>query len=108
MGDRSIKKMIKVLQNSIREYDLIFRMGGDEFLMLFPNADYSESIHLISRIRKKILEDNRDSIAIDFSFGVCEFDYQHPVSAEDLITMADQKMYSAKTNKKTNHDANQN
>jgi diguanylate cyclase (GGDEF)-like protein len=75
-------------------------MGGDEFLLLFPKAKLKESYHLIDRLRERLNQQKIHGIPIDFSFGFSEFNPDTCLSPEELVKIADSKMYQVKKNKK--------
>jgi len=100
-GDRLIKTVVNSLKGVIRGSDYLFRMGGDEFLIIFPQAklDYSEK--LIERIRKILNKQTICGIPIDFSFGFSEFNAECSLSTDELIKRADESMLKAKGVKKS-------
>ena len=59
VGDLYITQAAEILKNSIRETDYIFRFGGDEFLILIPNADETLINNIVLRINKNLKEYNR-------------------------------------------------
>jgi len=99
-GDLLINTIVNSLNEVIRASDYLFRMGGDEFLLLFPKAKLKESYHLIERLREHLNQQKIHGIPIDFSFGFAEFNPDTPLSPEELVKMADSKMYTAKMKKK--------
>jgi diguanylate cyclase (GGDEF)-like protein len=99
-GDLLINTVVNSLKEVIRASDYLFRMGGDEFLLLFPKAKLKESSHLIERLRKHLNQQKIHDIPMDFSFGFSEFNPDSPLSPEELVKHADSKMYEAKMKKK--------
>ncbi len=99
-GDELIITVATTLQNSIRSSDFLFRMGGDEFLLLFPKAKLKESRDLVERFRKKISKKKIQGIPINFSFGLSEYSPGDLSSTSDLIKLADSEMYKDKLRKK--------
>ena len=90
-----------VLTNIIREEDIIARIGGDEFVILFKNLESLEYLTLaLKRIeeisKKNPLHYNEDLIIeLSFSLGVSVY----PKDGEDIETLlnsADKKMYKEK------------
>lgn len=99
-GDALIVKTINVLGNIIRKSDFIFRMGGDEFLVLFPQANIKESLNLLKRIGKNLKEQKVNDVTIDFSVGFVEYLPSDSITADMLIRKADEAMYHEKFKKK--------
>ncbi len=100
-GDSLIITVSDSLKEMIRSYDYLFRMGGDEFLILFPNSKLQESQLLLERLREKLHNQSIKDTPIDFSFGFSCFQYHdEEVSAHELITKADTQMYEEKDKKK--------
>ena len=98
-GDRGLKHIVNVILNSIREEtDLVFRYGGEEFVVILKDTSKTNAIILAERIRRQLeitpfmsQSESRESLYITASFGIA--DYQ---SGEDVIKIADENMYKAK------------
>lgn len=93
-GDSIIKSVSQVLNRCIRSTDIVCRYGGEEFLIILPGADYTESERLAERIRSNI-ESTEFSGGefVTISGGVCAFSGE---SVEELVKTADLKLYEAK------------
>lgn len=100
-GDKLILTVTRSLCNIIRSTDYIFRMGGDEFMLMFPNAKLDESDNLIFRVREQLKDRDIHGIPIDFSYGFSQFNYEDDVSVEELIKRADDRMYKTKQSRKS-------
>ncbi len=101
-GDYILRKVTDVLKNTLRESDLIIRVGGDEFVLGLPNAEEVDVHKIFQRILSQLQEVKVDgNVRIDLSYGVSEYkDYQKEISLESLIKEADNKMYEMKKAKK--------
>ena len=99
-GDELIITTVNELNAIIRKSDFVFRMGGDEFLILFPHAKLEESYNLIKRIRNKLKKQKVNDAQIDFSFGFSEYSARNDVTVDRLIKKADALMYEEKMKKK--------
>jgi len=99
-GDDLIKKVVKNIKLSIRETDYIFRMGGDEFLVVLPQTKLSEGQLLLERVHYKIHQKTIFGEPIDFSFGLAMFELDNECSIDKLLRIADDKMYEQKKQKK--------
>jgi len=100
-GDRLIKTVVNSLNGVIRGSDYLFRMGGDEFLIIFQKAKVDDSEKLIERIRKILNKQTICGMPIDFSFGFSEFNAECSLSTDELIKRADKRMLKAKKVKKS-------
>ena len=97
-GDQLLQQMAKNLESSLRLNDLITRIGGDEFVVVVPNAN----IEALQRIADQILElltleieHSDESVLVSASIGISCY----PIDTEgavQLIEYADEAMYQAK------------
>lgn len=99
-GDKLIMTVTRSLENIIRSTDYIFRMGGDEFMLMFPKAKLDESDNLVHRVREQLKDQSIHGIPIDFSYGFSQFHCEDDVSVEELIKRADDRMYETKQSRK--------
>jgi diguanylate cyclase (GGDEF)-like protein/PAS domain S-box-containing protein len=102
-GDILIRTVCGVIKNSIRETDTFFRYGGDEFVILFPGKDEQTAEAIWSRIQSKFDQMNSEGIKpyyISASHGLFEIDNDIYYSAEEILNLADNKMYIEKNSKK--------
>lgn len=98
-GDELLKVVSKRLTACVRDFDLVSRMGGDEFTIIIKEY---ENLDLIQRIADRILRSLRREfslkdriVAISSSLGIAL--YPHDANnAEDLYKSADMAMYAAK------------
>ncbi len=100
LGDQLINTFVYYLNDTIRSSDYVFRMGGDEFLILFPNTNLEESKILMKRLQDRLNERNINNLPLDFSLGFTEYRYNEDVGTNQLIERADAKMYEEKLRKK--------
>ena len=102
-GDQVLKEVTGLFKSTLREIDIICRMGGDEFLLIFPESSLKEAPLIKERLNKNLIELNQTLkrlYKIDLSIGLSEYDPDHPLTMDELIRIADQKMYEEKRNKK--------
>jgi len=106
MGDLLLKAVSERLKTVIRESDTVSRLGGDEFIMLFPDVARVEDI---SAVAKKILRRlsqvfliNEIEVYITASMGISFFP-ESGVDIEALISNADAAMYYAKEQGRNNY-----
>ena len=101
-GDIAMIKVAKLFKSILREVDIIIRMGGDEFLVIFLDSTLKEIPIIRKRLSKELARLNhiyKKPYKIEFSIGFSNFDSINPLSMDELIRIADQKMYEEKKNK---------
>ncbi|MBU8906419.1 sensor domain-containing diguanylate cyclase [Desertibacillus haloalkaliphilus] len=104
-GDILLQEVATRLNNSVREEDLIARMGGDEFIMVFEETEKEEVAGISKRILANIsksFEINDQEVSVSPSIGISMF----PEDGEDsntLIKNADTAMYVAKSKGKSTY-----
>lgn len=98
-GDKVLKEVAGYALRNIRPYDILFRYGGEEFLLCMPQTNIQFAITLVDRLRDGIekLEieiGSKSPLHITVSFGVAPLDPD--IYVEDSIHRADQALYGAK------------
>ncbi|MCI5125447.1 MAG: GGDEF domain-containing protein [Candidatus Electrothrix sp. AR5] len=99
-GDELIKIVVNAFTKNIRSSDYLFRMGGDEFMLVFPDANLADMEILVSRLQDILNKKEFHSIPIDFSYGFAEFDPEDDMTYEELIKEADICMFDQKMKKR--------
>ena len=100
VGDIVLKDIVKTLQSSIRNNDIIFRIGGEEFILIFPNTTLENSNILVENIRKKV-ETNlkvEGRTKITLSIGLTEISDDD--SVDSIFKKIDKFLYISKNNGK--------
>jgi len=97
-GDEVLKAFARFLEENIREWDILGRYGGDEFVIKLPHTTYAEADKLIKNI-SEILKNplhlnNGEVIDISFCYGIGELTAED--NWESLIARADKEMYKMK------------
>jgi len=101
-GDRAMLQVAKLFKSILREVDIITRMGGDEFLVIFLDSSLNEIPIIKKRLSKELTRLNQISkkpYEIGFSTGFSNYDPTNPQSMDELIRVADQMMYEEKKRK---------
>jgi len=105
-GDELILTVVAGIKNCVRESDFIIRLGGDEFLVSFLNADEDEAEQIWQRIRagyEQINADGSRPYLISVSHGIQEFICNKALDIiDDTVNAADEKMYQEKREIKKN------
>ena len=93
-GDAVLKEVAYVLRRSLRSFELVYRLGGDEFLIVLPGADLDAARMLAERVRDAVAASRPGGIAVTLSVGVASA--RGEVSFERLYRQADGALYRAK------------
>lgn len=97
-GDAVLCAVADSLRSGLRPTDLIARVGGDEFVAIFPHTDREEAGHALERVRASLERDERTR-GVGFSAGVTQL-HASIGSIDDVLGVADQQMYEAKAAKR--------
>ncbi|MBI5310145.1 MAG: GGDEF domain-containing protein [Actinobacteria bacterium] len=94
VGDAVLKDLAYLLRKELRAFDLAYRIGGEEFLLLLPGADFDETLAFAHRLHRSVAAGRRGGLNVTMSFGVsCSshgevFDYDHVFEAADAALYA--------------------
>mgnify|MGYP001095154669 CR=1 FL=1 len=96
-GDEVLAIVAKIMIDSFREYDLLFRYGGEEFSAVLMDIDDEAALQALERFRVQVQnysfpKENRVTISI----GYTPFDNE--LSQEELLGQADKALYFSKNN----------
>ncbi|PUE65042.1 ABC transporter substrate-binding protein [Arcobacter caeni] len=96
LGDEVLLRISDIIGKNIRNTDSLGRWGGDEFLIVLPQTNLSQSKNIISHLEKQLSQiEFSKSITVTCSFGIatCEEDD----TLDSLLKRADESMYLEKT-----------
>lgn len=100
-GDSALQLFVSVVKDTIREDDLFGRYGGDEFVIIFPNATVEKAKRIVNRIKSSlktvVLNIDSAEIEISISAGFCELTDEN--DPDEMISKADKMMYVNKKSK---------
>jgi diguanylate cyclase (GGDEF)-like protein len=85
-GDELLVAFADALRWSVRKEDVVFRIGGDEFLLILVGADRTEAEQVLDRLRERWAE---VAGPVGFSAGIA-------AGEQDLMRVADRHMYADK------------
>jgi len=99
-GDMALQQVAATLKSSLREIDILGRIGGEEFAVLLPNTSLHDAVLLAERVQQVMagtpIETLGNPLFITISIGVAiitdEISY-----IDDLLRTADAFMYQAKS-----------
>ncbi|HEX7058693.1 MAG TPA: GGDEF domain-containing protein [Solirubrobacterales bacterium] len=94
-GDVVLQDVAYVMRAALRAGDSIYRVGGEEILVILPGADREGALEIAERLRKVVRERRPIGIAVTVSIGVA-ISQSNAVNTDDLITRADAALYAAK------------
>jgi diguanylate cyclase (GGDEF)-like protein len=95
-GDLVLKRVGRILEQNCRSSDVIARYGGDEFVILMPEADIEQSRQLAEKLRACIASDALlRAKNVTASLGIASFPADGS-TPQELIQIADASMYLSK------------
>ena len=97
-GDVVLKELAQTIEQSIRSSDIVARVGGEEFLLLFSNSSYGAGKQIAEKIRLTVADmqitHERKQIALTMSFGLAIANSYTEI--ENKLREADKQLYKAK------------
>ena len=97
-GDKVLVRFAEILQECARDYDILARWGGEEFIVLLPNTQLKDAINIANKYRQRIgaeaFKVNNGSIHVSLTAGVANI--QSDDSIEACIKRADNLLYEGK------------
>ena len=97
-GDRALKIIAQMMQQYVRQSDYVFRIGGEEFVILLPSTDEGKAAEVIEKLRHGIAESRfhfrGDPVQLTVSAGITETRVDD--RAETIYERADAALYQAK------------
>jgi len=101
-GDNLLKNLASLLNDSLREKDMLFRFGGEEFVILFLDTNKDDVCMVAERIRQRVadfvfpFEEKQPNGDLTISVGVafCPADSD---TKQKLLEIADERLYKAKS-----------
>lgn len=101
-GDEALVAVARILVNMTRTEDTVARIGGEEFAILLPDTNRLGAAVLAERIRSAIERERvilaERVVPITISIGVASFATELVESVDQLLSIADQRLYLAKKN----------
>ncbi|RBP81040.1 GGDEF domain-containing protein [Marinomonas rhizomae] len=97
-GDKVLRLVPKQIRTVLAKEDLIFRYGGEEFVVAFPNTTLAQAVKRAEDIRLAVAKTpfnmQGEPVSISISIGIAELQVQE--NPESLFARADKQLYLAK------------
>lgn len=99
IGDVALKALAKVCINTLRDSDVLARIGGEEFAIVLPGSDLAGGAALSERLRKNveanIIETEAGPISYTVSIGITDMQ-EDDENIDTMLARADKGLYRAK------------
>ncbi|HWX96944.1 MAG TPA: diguanylate cyclase [Solirubrobacteraceae bacterium] len=97
VGDAVLKEVAYLMRKQLRAFDLAYRLGGEEFLILLPGSDLDRAEDLAERLRARVgVESVAGGIPVTMSFGVAASAPSESFDYGTVFAKADAALYRAK------------
>jgi diguanylate cyclase (GGDEF)-like protein len=97
VGDVALKEVAYLMRKQLRAFDLAYRLGGEEFLILVPGSDLEQTAELAERLREGVAAENvAGGLTLTMSFGVAASTRLERFSYAAVFARADAALYRAK------------
>ena len=95
LGDEVLLLIARMLAGSFRKGDLVYRYGGEEFLVITSAGSEAEVVDVMDRVRQRVEGHLFPQVGhLTISIGVARVDPQY--SSQEIISRADRTLYQAK------------
>jgi diguanylate cyclase (GGDEF)-like protein len=99
-GDLVLKEIANIIQENVREIDIVGRFGGEEFCVVLPDTDLEGSRLVAERIRKstekRLIKAYDSTLHVTLSIGLAVYPSDGKL-LEELMDKADWALYRAKS-----------
>jgi len=96
-GDAVLTDVAYLLRKQLRAFDLAYRLGGEEFLVLLPGAELENAAELAERLRDGVgAVPLGPDVSVTISLGVCVSSPGEPFDYRSVFARADAALYEAK------------
>ena len=105
-GDALLRYLAEGMVQMSRQSDMVTRLAGDEFVLLLPETVLAQAQLLLQRMADRFVQQpmawQGEEIPIRISFGISSVLEDNLQSAEDLLKLADVRLYQIKKQRKNN------
>jgi diguanylate cyclase (GGDEF)-like protein len=95
-GDVVLREVASLLRQHLRAFDLAYRIGGEEFLILLPGSDLAHSCELAERLCAAVSAEPVGGVHVTMSFGVAVSEAGKGFEYATVFASADSELYRAK------------
>ncbi len=99
-GDQVLREVGERLQGGLRSADVVGRYGGEEFLVVLPASGLETGRIVAERLRRSLADapvlHGGEAIRVTASFGVAALTEAEGRAVEELLALADERLYQAK------------
>ena len=99
VGDEVLRAVAKHLEMNLRSTDAVFRIGGEEFLLILPGVDAAEASQRVESLREQLasvrLPTRAGALQVTLSAGLALWP-EHGHALDELLQAADAALYEAK------------
>ena len=95
-GDRVLRHTAIVIREQLRAFDLAYRVGGEEFLILLPGSDLEEAVVLAGRLCRAVTAEEVDGLRVTISCGAAALPRGSTFDFGSTFEAADRALYEAK------------
>lgn len=98
VGDQALKSLVDCAENSVRISDMMFRYGGEEFVIILPETDEPGVLRLAKRIRRRVekLESRIQNHMIKMTISIGITTLEETDDEKTFVARADAALYKAK------------
>lgn len=105
-GDCVLREVANCLKRNCRQYDTVYRFGGEEFVILVGDCDYESTLTIAERLRSAVeslqVDFGGNSLCVTTSLGICWVDRGRHEGFNSLFQIADAGLYEAKRKGRNN------
>jgi diguanylate cyclase (GGDEF)-like protein len=94
-GDAVLKDVAYALRKTLRSFELLYRVGGEELLLILPGTELTDGCRIAERVRIAIEQSEPAGLIVTASFGVCSA-IGEAIEYASMYEGADRALYQAK------------
>lgn len=94
-GDAVLQDVAYTMRAALRAGDSIYRVGGEEILVMLPGAGHTDALEIAERLRQEVSERRPVGVPVSLSIGVAVAE-PGLVDCNDMLSRADSALYAAK------------